>query len=370
MRNVLGNNLTLTIFGESHGPYIGAVIDGLCAGIKIDIEFIKECLNKRRPQGKIETARVENDDFEIVSGVFNGFSTGSPICLLISNKNVKSSDYENIKNLARPSHVDYVCNEKYHGFFDYRGGGHFSGRISASIVASGAIMLQALETIGIKIGSHILKCGNVYDNHFSDYDKEITKLNKTSFPVINDDVLEPMKQEINLAANNSDSIGGIIQTAIINLPVGIGEPLFSSLEGELSKALFAIGGIKGVEFGLGFDFANHYGSEVNDEFAIEDEKVITKTNNNGGINGGISNGMPIVFNCAIRPTPSISKMQKTIDMQNKTNTTIVINGRHDPAIIRRINIVITCISAFVIADMLVFKYGTDVFFNNKLRNVK
>lgn len=366
MKNVLGNNITLTVFGESHGAYVGAVIDGLCAGVEIDLEFIKECLDKRRPQGKNETSRVENDDFEIVSGVFNGFSTGSPICILIPNKNVKSSDYESIKNLARPSHVDYVCKEKYHSYFDYRGGGHFSGRISAGIVACGAIMLKALETLNIKISSHILKCGKVYDNNFFDYDNEIAKLSKSSFPVINDDVLDLMKEEINVASNNNDSIGGIVQTAIVNLPIGIGEPLFSSLEGELSKALFAIGGIKGVEFGLGFDFSNHYGSEVNDEFSILDGKVITKTNNNGGINGGISNGMPLVFNCAIRPTPSISKVQNTIDMENKTNATIVINGRHDPAIIRRINIVITCVSAFVIADMLVSKYGTDVFFNKKL----
>lgn len=361
MKNVLGNNITLTIFGESHGPYIGAVIDGLCAGVIIDFNFINNCLAKRRPQAKIETARVEEDNFEIVSGVFNGFSTGSPICILIANKNIKSADYESIKNLARPSHVDYVCNEKYHGYFDYRGGGHFSGRITASIVASGAIMLKALESLNIKIASHILKCGNVYDNDFKDFDNEIDKINSSNFPVINDNIVEPIKQEIDKAASNNDSIGGIIQTAIINLPVGIGEPLFSTLEGELSKALFAIGGIKGVEFGLGFDFANHYGSEVNDEFVISNDKVITKTNNNGGINGGISNGMPLVFNCAIRPTPSISKEQHTIDMKNKTNTSITINGRHDPAIIRRINIVITCISAFVIADMLVSKYGTDVF---------
>lgn len=359
MKNVLGNNITLTVFGESHGAYVGAVIDGLCAGVEIDLEFIKECLDKRRPQGKNETSRVENDDFEIVSGVFNGFSTGSPICILIPNKNVKSSDYESIKNLARPSHVDYVCKEKYHSYFDYRGGGHFSGRISAGIVACGAIMLKALETLNIKISSHILKCGKVYDNNFFDYDNEIAKLSKSSFPVINDDVLDLMKEEINVASNNNDSIGGIVQTAIVNLPIGIGEPLFSSLEGELSKALFAIGGIKGVEFGLGFDFSNHYGSEVNDEFSILDGKVITKTNNNGGINGGISNGMPIIMKTCLKPTPSISKEQNTVDLLKNKNTTIKVKGRHDPCIVHRARVVVDSMVAIGILDLYVQRFGYE-----------
>lgn len=361
MKNVLGNNITLTVFGESHGEKIGAVIDGLCAGIKIDESFINQCLSKRRPQGNGETARVELDNYQIVSGVFNGFSTGSPICILIDNQNVKSKDYESIKDLARPSHVDYVVNEKYHGFADYRGGGHFSGRITAPIVATGAIMLKALENLNIKIGTHILKCGSVNDDNFNDLNNEIELLNSMDFPVLNENKKQLMKEAINNVAKENDSIGGVIQTAIINLPVGIGEPMFSSLEGELSKALFAIGGIKGIEFGLGFDFANYKGSKANDEFMIKDNKVVTKTNNNGGINGGISNGMPVIFNLAIRPTPSIFQPQNTINMKSKTNEVLTLTGRHDPAIIRRINIVIRCVCAFVIADLLVAKYGSDVF---------
>ena len=365
MRNVLGNNLTVTVFGESHGSHIGAVIDGITAGIKVDENYINDCLAKRRPQGKGETARVEKDNYSIVSGVFNGYTTGSPLCIIIENSNTRSKDYSLIKDLARPSHADYVANVKYNGFNDYRGGGHFSGRITASIVASGAILLQALEKLNIKIGCHIKKCGNVIDKDFNDFNNEIDKVNSMIFPVI-DDVEEQMKQEINNAASNQDSIGGIIQTAITGLPVGLGEPMFSSLEGELSKALFAIGGIKGIEFGLGFNFANVKGSEANDEFSMVDGKVKTITNNNGGINGGISNSMPVVFNVVVRPTPSILKEQNTINMQTKQNEKLVIHGRHDPAIIRRINIVIRCMCAFVISDMLITKYGQDIFLKESL----
>lgn len=365
MRNVLGNNLTVTVFGESHGSHIGAVIDGITAGIKVDENYINDCLAKRRPQGKGETARVEKDNYSIVSGVFNGYTTGSPLCIIIENSNIKPKDYSLIKDLARPSHADYVANVKYNGFNDYRGGGHFSGRITASIVASGAILLQALEKLNIKIGCHIKKCGNIIDKDFNDFNNEIDKVNNMIFPVI-DDVEEQMKKEINNAASNQDSIGGIIQTAITGLPVGLGEPMFSSLEGELSKALFAIGGIKGIEFGLGFNFANVKGSEANDEFAMFDGKVKTITNNNGGINGGISNSMPVVFNVVVRPTPSILKEQNTINMQTKQNEKLIIQGRHDPAIIRRINIVIRCMCAFVISDMLITKYGQDVFLKESL----
>ena len=365
MKNILGHNLTVTIFGESHGSHIGAVIDGLTAGIKVDEDFIKECLGKRRPSSALETARIENDSYQIVSGVFNGFTTGSPLCIIIENSNVKSKDYDSIKDLARPSHADYVANVKYNGFNDYRGGGHFSGRITAAIVASGAILLKALEKLNIKIGCHILKCGNVKDVEFEDINNEIDKVNQLSFPVISD-VNKEMEEEILNAAKENDSIGGIIQTAITGLPVGLGDPMFSSLEGQLSNALFSIGGIKGVEFGLGFDFANKKGSEANDEFKVVDGKIITTTNNNGGINGGISNGMPVVFNVAVRPTPSIYKTQNTINMKDKTNETITIVGRHDPAIIRRINIVIRSICAIVIADNLISKYGQDVFLKESL----
>ena len=355
MRNVLGNILTLTLFGESHQEQIGATIDGLPSGIPVDIEFIKECLRKRRPNNNNETTRIEDDTFKIISGVFNNFTTGSPLTIVIDNKNIHSNDYEINNNKARPSHADYVAFEKYHGFADYRGGGHFSGRLTTPIVACGAIVLKALEKLNIQIGTHILQCGDI-----KDVSKEILMLNELDFPVISD-VRSKMEEEIKEAKLHNDSIGGIIQVAINNVPVGLGEPVFSSLEGELSKALFAIGGIKGIEFGLGFNFANKKASEVNDEFYIKNHKVMTKTNNNGGINGGISNGMPIIFNLAVKPTPSIYKKQKTIDMQKKINDEIIIVGRHDPAIIRRMNIVVRAMCAFVIADMLLIDKGYDIF---------
>ena len=365
MKNVIGNNLTLTIFGESHGSKIGATIDGLCAGIKIDYDFISYCLKLRRPQSKNETLRVENDNFEIISGVFNGFTTGGALTILIDNNNVNSKDYESIKDLARPSHADYVANVKYHGFNDYRGGGAFSGRITAAIVAVGSILIKALEKFNIKIGCHIKKIGDVIDADFNDFENEIDKLNSLSFPVILD-IKEKMENVISKVKANNDSIGGIVQTCIINLPIGLGEPMFNSLESELSSAMFSIGGIKAIEFGLGFGFASRLGSEVNDQFYSIDNKVLTKTNNNGGINGGITNGMPVIFNVAVRPTPSISIPQNTINMKTLENEVINISGRHDPAIIRRICIVIKAMTALKIADLLTYKYGSDVFLKDKL----
>ena len=365
MSNTFGNQIKITLFGESHGPKIGAVIDGLTPGIFVSQEKIKECLSLRRPSGSHETNRVENDEFEIISGVFNNYTTGAPLCILIKNGDVHSSDYEINKSLARPSHADYVAHEKYHGFEDYRGGGHFSGRITAAIVAAGAIVLQALEKVGINIATHILQCGTISDRNFENINEDIKYLKNKSFPVLND-IEDNCLEEINKARLEQDSIGGVTETVINNLPVGIGEPWFDSLEGSLSQAIFGIGGIKGIQFGAGFNFASMKGSEANDCFYIDDKKVKTLSNNNGGINGGISNGMPIVFSCAVRPTPSIAKTQKTIDIDKKEDASIEIVGRHDPAIIRRICIVITCMTALVIADQLAVKYGKDVFLKEKL----
>lgn len=358
MRNAIGNNLTLTLFGESHGSYIGAVIDGIAAGIKVDEEFINYQLSKRRPQSKIETARVEKDNFLLASGVFNGYTTGAPLSVLIPNENVKSKDYASMKNIARPSHADYVANVKYHGFNDYRGGGHFSGRITAPIVALGSIVIQALEKKGIYIGTHILKCGDVLDQEFVGNVEEIISLNKKSFPVISD-IENNIKEEVLKYSSRGDSIGGILQTEIVGLPVGVGEPWFSSVEGVLANAVFSIGGVKGIEFGKGFGFSEGSGSLLNDNFEIKNGKVVTKTNNNGGINGGITNGMPVVFNTSVKPTPSILMPQDTIDFEKMENVSLTIEGRHDPAIIRRIAVVIDSITAIVIADLLVTKYGTD-----------
>ena len=358
MRNILGDNLTLTLFGESHGPLIGAVLDGMQAGIKVDEDFIKLMLSKRRPQKDIETNRVEMDEFEIVSGVFNGFTTGSPLTILIKNKNVISKDYSKLKNIMRPSHADYTANIKYQGFNDYRGGGHFSGRITAAIVAVGSILINALREKGIYIGTHIKKCGNVIDKDFSLDATEVKELVNKDFPVLNN-IEEEIKNVIKEVKENNDSIGGILQTAIIGLPVGLGSEWFSSVEGKLANACFSIGGVKGIEFGLGFEFSNKLGSAANDQLYFENNLVKTSTNNNGGINGGITNGMPVVFNLAVKPTPSIMKEQNTINVETMENVKLELVGRHDPAIIRRMAVVIDSVVALVVCDLLKEKYGED-----------
>ena len=358
MKNVLGDNLTLTLFGESHSEYIGGTLDGLTPGIKIDEESIKHFLSLRRPCCKTDTARVEEDEYKIISGVFNGYTTGAPLTIIIPNNNVNSNAYTDLESKARPSHADYAAYQKYHGFSDYRGGGHFSGRITAVIVALGSICLKALNDKGIKIGTHIYKCGNAIDKEFSDFNSEIDKLFDKDIPVINN-IEEVLEKEILSAKEKNDSIGGIIETAITNLPAGIGEPWFSSVEGKISNSVFSIGGVKGIEFGLGFGFSEKLGSEANDSFIINNGSIKTKTNNNGGINGGITNGMPITFKTAIKPTPSIGLTQDTVDFKNNKETKLEIKGRHDPAIIRRICIVITCITAITVCDMLISRFGVD-----------
>lgn len=331
MKNSIGTNVILTLFGESHGDEIGVVLDGMAPGIEVSEEFIASQLSKRRPQGPTETARVEPDKFRIISGVFNGYTTGAPICIIIPNENKRSADYEASKGVARPSHADYTAHVKYCGFEDYRGGGHFSGRITAGIVAAGAIAIKALEKKGIAIDTQILSCGGGGD-------VEIEILN---------------------AKNDLDSVGGKVQTVITGLEAGVGEPWFDSLEGVIAKAVFAIGGVKGVEFGAGFRFAAMRGSEANDQFCLKDGKIETLTNNNGGINGGISNGMPIVFNTAVKPTPSIAREQQSVNFLTGKEEKIEIKGRHDPAIVRRICIVITSLVAVVLCDMLSLKGGTE-----------
>lgn len=360
MKNTFGQSVLTTVFGESHGQAIGVVIDGLAPGITVDNEFIEKQLSRRRPQKKTDTPRQEKDKYQIVSGVFEGKTTGTPICIIIPNEDTKSKDYSEMKSLARPSHADYTAYCKYHGFEDYRGGGHFSGRITAGLVAGGAIAIKALENLGIKVGTHILKCKDVFDRDFESYERDIDSLYNKSFPVLSD-CEDEMTAVITNASENKDSAGGVLQTAIIGMPAGVGEPWFDSIESILSHALFSIGGIKGVEFGKGFELSSMLGSEANDSFAIENGKIVTKTNNNGGINGGITNGMPIIINCAVKPTPSIAKAQETVDFKAMENATLEIKGRHDPAIIRRVAVVIDSVIALALCDILAQRYGTDVF---------
>lgn len=358
MSNVLGNNVKVTVFGESHGPFIGITIDGMSAGVEIDRGFIDACLAKRRPSTSYETKRVETDEYQIISGEFEGHTTGSPLTIIIPNANTKSADYSEFKDKPRPGHSDYVAEVKYAGYQDYRGGGHFSGRISAAIVAGGAVALSALEKIGVKIGSHILSVGNVKDRKFVQNGDDIDLINNKDFPAF--EKQNEMENAMKEAAEEGDSIGGVIETMISGLPVGVGSPMFDSLESMISHAMFSIGAIKGVEFGEGFNFANLKGSQANDSFEYVDGKIVTKTNNNGGVNGGISNGMPVVFSVAVKPTPSIAKEQDTVSLDNNSNDKLVVKGRHDPAIIRRVNIVVRCMTALVVADLLTSRYGEEV----------
>ena len=358
MSNTLGNKFRLTLFGESHGPYVGAVLDGLEAGIKIEIDFLNECLNKRRPSGVTDTFRVEADNYEIISGLFNGYTTGTPLCILIKNKNTKSEDYN--QYIPRPSHADYVSYINANGYNDYRGGGHNSGRLTAPIVALGSIAIKKLESKGIKLGSHILRCGEVNDQKFHNYEKEFEIINNRKIPVISNIEVD-LEKEIQKVRDNLDSIGGIIEVAIINMPIGVGEPWFNSLEGNIANAMFSIGGIKGIEFGKGFDFANGFGSTLNDEYRYVDDKVVTLSNNNGGINGGLSNGEPIIFSLVVKPTPSIAKTQKSINLKTQENVDLNIKGRHDPAIIRRIVPVINATLALTLVDALIDKFGEEYF---------
>ncbi len=359
MKNTFGNSIAITIIGESHGKMIGAVIDGIPSGITVDDDFIKMKLAKRKAKGNISTARRETDEYNIVSGAFNGVTTGTPITILIGNNDTKSKDYSLMRDTPRPSHADYTANVKYSGFQDYRGGGHFSGRITAALVAAGALIEAALRKKGVYIGTHIKKLGGQDDRDFDDYSFDFNILDSGCFPVLNEEAGRKMTEAIKHAAEKGDSMGGVLESAVIGVPPGVGEPFFDSFEGELSHILFSIPGIKGVEFGAGFRFADMYGSEANDEFCIVDEKICTKTNNNGGINGGISNGMPIIFRTAVKPTPSIYKEQNTVSLSKCENTTLKIEGRHDPAIIHRVSAVQDAAAAIAIADMLTIKYGTD-----------
>lgn len=359
MKNTFGQSVVLTVFGESHGAGVGVVLDGLCSGIDVRDEDIKAALALRAPSMATDTARREKDEFQILSGVFCGKTTGTPICIFIPNENTDSKSYE--YGVARPSHADYAAFCKYGGFEDFRGGGHFSGRVTAGIVAAGAILKGALKNVGVTIGTHILECDNVRDSEFYDIQNEVLSLDCAKFPVLSEEQGKEMIARIEQAKANLDSVGGITQTAIVGTPSGVGEPMFDSIEGVLSHALFAIGGIKGIEFGKGFAMSRMHGSTANDSFALEGGKIKTATNNNGGINGGISNGMPILFNCAVKPTPSIAQKQNTVDFVNGKERQIEIVGRHDPAIIRRVCPVINSVSALVMCDLLAQRYGTDVF---------
>lgn len=360
MSNVFGSNITLTLFGESHGSCIGGVIDGLPAGLRVDTGSIKKEMRKRKSIASISTPRKENDIPEFLSGVREGYTEGTPIAFTIANNNMKSADYDRFRGIARPGHADYTAHVKYGGFEDARGGGHFSGRLTAVLVAAGALVMPALEEKGILIGSHIRELAGIRDSEFSDEPAEdIKRLNDMDFAVLDSEAGDRMIAAIRAARADNDSVGGILETVVTGLEAGLGEPAFGSVESELARAMLSIGAVKGIEFGSGFELARMRGSEANDPMRIEDGRVVTLTNHNGGINGGITNGMPVVFRTAVKPTPSIAAKQQTVNFITMENTEICIEGRHDPAIVHRARAAVDAMTALVIADLMCQRGGSS-----------
>lgn len=350
-----GNKLKVSVFGTSHGKAIGVNIDGLPAGIHIDTDALYSFMQRRAPgRNTTSTNRKESDIPVFLSGVRNSVTDGFPLCAIIENSDMHSSDYESIKNTPRPAHADYTAYVKYNGNADMRGGGHFSGRLTAPLCIAGYIAKSILEEKGIYIGTHLLSVANIKDEPFPLFpEKELyCELCKKDIPAINDAAGEKMKQAILSAKDKLDSVGGVIECAISGMPAGIGGPMFEGIEGRLAAAIFGIPAVKGIEFGRGFEASALYGSENNDTFTVKDGKIITETNNCGGILGGISNGMPIVFKTAFKPTPSIAKEQKTVDLEKMENTTISIKGRHDPCVVIRALPVVESVAALVLLDML------------------
>lgn len=350
-----GEKIKLTVFGESHGEAIGAVLCGVTAGCKIDMDKVLVQMARRAPgRDKTATPRLEKDFPEVKSGILNGVTTGAPIACVIENTNTKSKDYSNLLSVPRPGHSDYTAYVKYGGNNDIRGGGHFSGRLTAPIVFAGAILRQILEEKGIKIAAHISSIGSVEDSPFNPVsidDSLINELSNSSFALIDKSKESEMRAEVERARLDLDSIGGTVECAVVGMPAGVGGPLFEGIEGKLASALFGIPAVKGVEFGNGFNCAKLRGSENNDAFYYEDKKVLTETNNSGGILGGISSGMPIVFKTAFKPTPSIAKPQKSVDLSKGTDTTLEIKGRHDPCIVPRAVAVVEAVAAIAIFDL-------------------
>lgn len=359
MSSIIGNKLKVSIFGESHGEGIGVVIDGLPSGIELNMKYIDSQMKRRAPgQNSISTQRKETDSYKIISGLFENKTTGTPLCAIIYNEDKNSKDYTELKTKMRPGHSDYTGYIKYKGFNDYRGGGHFSGRLTAPLMFAGSIAMQMLEQKNIYVISRIKSIYNISDDiEFNLNEGELKNLRNLSFPVISENKNKQMQDAILDAKNKGNSLGGIVETYVTNIPPGYGEPFFDSIESKISHMIFSIPAVKGIEFGAGFKITELTGIEANDEFYIDDNKVVTRTNNSGGILGGITNGMPIVFRTAIKPTASISASQNTVDILKKENTALNISGRHDPCIVPRALPIIEGAAALAIIDLMLERDG-------------
>jgi chorismate synthase len=351
--NSIGKDFVITCFGESHGKCIGTIIDGCPAGLPLTETDIQKELDKRLPpKREIVSARREKDKVEILSGTYNGFTTGAPICALVWNKEIISSDYDSIKDTPRPGHADYPARTKYQGLNDHRGGGRFSGRITVSFIIAGAIAKKLLQVFDIEVLAYtteIRKLGLQKAPTLEEVRKN-TYMNAVRCP--NLEMTEKMEEAILDARKQGDSVGGIVECVASNVPVGVGEPVFNSLDAEIAKMLFGIPAVKGVEFGAGFEVARLTGSENNDLYILNEGKIETLTNNAGGVLGGLSSGMPLVVRVAVKPTPSISKEQRTVDLSTMEETTIRIQGRHDPCIVPKAVLVVESLVAVVLVDQL------------------
>ncbi len=356
MSSVIGDKIKLSIFGESHGEAIGCVIDGLPAGIKIDMNAVYKDMQRRAPgKDKTATPRLEKDIPHILSGMLDNVTTGAPLAMVIENTNTKSGDYSNLMTVPRPGHSDYPAYVKYGGNNDIRGGGHFSGRLTAPLVFAGSVAKQILSQKGVTIGAHIKQIGSVCDavSDLNKTDKSLLDtLSSSTFSLIDETREQAMRDEIEKARLSLDSVGGIIECFAVGLPVGLGGNMFDTVEGKLASILFGVPAVKGVEFGIGFGFADKRASEVNDQYEIKNGRVATLSNNNGGVLGGMTDGAPLSVSVAIKPTPSIAKKQKSVNLQTMENAELEIHGRHDPCIVVRAVPVIECAVALGLLDLM------------------
>ena len=343
----IGQRLRLSIFGQSHSEAIGMTLDGLPAGIKIDIDRLQTFLNRRAPgQNDWSTPRKEEDRPEFLCGLKDSCTCGAPLTAIIRNTNTRPGDYSRLKITPRPGHADYTAEIKYHGYQDYSGGGHFSGRLTAPLCIAGGIVRQELRRHNIAVAARIAAIAGIRDE--SAFEASVAD---KAFPVIDDKIGEQMRAAIQNAREDGDSVGGVIECVVRGLPVGIGEPMFDGVENQIARLVFAVPAVKGIEFGAGFELAKMRGSQANDPFRMKDGKVVTETNNCGGILGGISDGMPIIFRAAIKPTPSISQKQRTVNLQTGENAELEIRGRHDPCIVPRAVSVIEAATAIALINL-------------------
>ena len=352
MSSTYGKNFKMSVFGQSHSAAIGVVIDGLPAGMEIDMDALRAFMARRAPGGRFATARKEADEFEILSGVANGRTCGAPFAAQIRNKDARPGDYSAYRDTPRPGHADYTAQIKYKGFQDPTGGGHFSGRLTAPICLAGGIMRQLLEQSGVRLAAHIQSIADVCDRHFNPMDPEIDAVSVGPLPTLDPDSGEKMAERIEAARAACDSVGGVIECAVTGLPVGLGDPMFDGMENRIAQAAFAIPAVKGIEFGAGFESSRLMGSQNNDPFVAQSGAVSTATNNSGGILGGITNGMPLIFRVAIKPTPSIAREQDTVDLRENTPAKISVKGRHDPCILSRAVPCIEAVASIAIYDAL------------------